>query len=369
MKKSLLLALVFALPFSCRQSTSTDASVDPPSPNAVRPPVITDTVPFDSDDVALWLNPDNPEQSLVLGTDRNANGGLYAFGLQGKMLKDLTLPLKEPGSVDVAYGFPLGNTKVDIAAVTETLTSKLRIVSLPDLKPIDGAGIDMFVGEQGEHFREPLGVALYKHSTSGKFYAFVTRKSGPTDSTYVWQYLLEAKDGTITATVARKFGTFSAKKKIDAIAVDAELGYVYYADEGTGVRKYHADPDKGNAELALFAGEGFAGDQKGISIYKVNDGTGYILVSDQQAHRFQIFPREGAPSNPHQHTLIKTEELIARHSDGSDVSNATLNPTFQAGMFLAMSADRTFQLYRWEDIAVNLKIAPNGVPRDTVKNM
>ena len=60
----------------------------------------------------------------------------------------------------------------------------------------------------------------------------------------------------------------------EAIAVDDQLGYVYYSDEGKGVRKYYADPEKGNDELALFATTGFTEDHEGISIYQLTDSTG-----------------------------------------------------------------------------------------------
>ncbi len=48
----------------------------------------------------------------------------------------------------------------------------------------------------------------------------------------------------VKGTLVRKFGLFSGKKEIESIAVDDALGYVYYSDEGYGVRKYYADPSK-----------------------------------------------------------------------------------------------------------------------------
>ena len=134
-------------------------------------------------------------------------------------------------------------------------------------------------------------------------------------------------------------------------SVDNELGYVYYSDEGVGVHKYYADPAKGNTELTLFAKTGFAEDHEGISIYNTGSGAGYILVSDQGADQFQIFPREGEKSNPHDHILLKTVRVKAHISDGSDVTSTALGPKFRHGLFVAMSEEKTFHLYRWEDIA------------------
>ncbi|AYB34375.1 phytase [Chryseolinea soli] len=355
----LLPALACTLLLACGQQKHT-AEI---ATDAIRPPVVTDNVLYTATTPALWINPVNPEQSLILGTDSDANGGLYAFGLEGKKQKDrCVIPMKQPHSVAVAYGFALGDSTLDIAVVTEATTQRLRAFRLPAMKPIDGGGIAVFEGETGEGFRDPGALALYKQPNTGKLYAFVARKNGPTDGSFVWQYLLENKSGALAASVVRKFGTYSGKKGVPGIVVDATLGYVYYSDAGTGVRKYYADPEKGNDELALFANTGFTENQSGLAIYPATDNTGYILVSDQQANRLQIFSREGTAGNPHQHTLIKTVNIATLESTGSTVSTAALNPTFQSGLFATGSLDRTFHLYRWEDIAgKDLKVVKDSV--------
>jgi 3-phytase len=131
-----------------------------------------------------------------------------------------------------------------------------------------------------------------------------------------------------------------------------------------GVRKYYAHPDSTNAELALFATTGVAEDHEGLSIYKANDGTGYILLSDQQANQFHIFPREGTKANKHDHPLIKVIKTSTDESDGSDITNVAINDPFKNGLFVAMSTDGTFQFYKWEDIAgKDLFWAPNGMKK------
>lgn len=225
------------------------------------------------------------------------------------------------------------------------------------MKPIDKGGLEMFAGETTEGYRDLMGVSLYKNKT-GKVYAIVGRKVGPQDGTYLWQYLLE-DDGTgnVKATLVRKFGEYSGIKEIEAIAVDDALGYVYYSDEGMGVRQYFADPEKGNKQLSLFATKDFTRDHEGISIYALTDSTGYILVSDQEANRFMVFTREGTSSNPYEHRFVKSVNVSAINSDGSETVAVPLGKKFKHGLFVAMSTDKTFHLYRWEDIAgENLKM-------------
>ena len=48
----------------------------------------------------------------------------------------------------------LGGKKTDIAVTTERMTHKLRIYSLPDMKPLDNGGIAVYEGEQGEMYRD-----------------------------------------------------------------------------------------------------------------------------------------------------------------------------------------------------------------------
>lgn len=318
----------------------------------IQPVFITDTVAHDSDDPALWINPADPSKSLIIGTDKDQDGGLYVFNLDGKIQKDKTVHgLQRPDNVDIEYGLMLNGKPIDIAVTTERFTHKLRAYSLPDMKPVDGGGIEMFAGETGASFRDLMGIGLYKNKT-GKIYAVVGRKSGPTDGTYLWQYVLEDNGaGNVKASLVRKFGKYSGFKEIESIAIDDELGYVYYSDEGKGVRKYYADPEKGNEELAFFGTTGFAEDHEGISIYKLTDSTGYILVSDQGANSFRIFPREGDGNNPHQHPLLKSVKVKAVQSDGSELVSVRLNSHFKQGLFIAMSDDKTFHLYRWEDLA------------------
>jgi len=330
--------------------------------DAIKPLVVTEVTKHDTDDPAIWLHPTDRSKSLIIGTDKDVDGALYVFDLKGKIIEDKTIRnLQRPNNVDVEYGLHLNGIPVDIAVTTERLTDKLRVFCLPDMEPIDNGGIPIF---EGETQRAPMGIALYKRPSDGTIFAIVSRKEGPTDGSYLWQYRLE-DDGTgnVKGTKVREFGIWSGIKEIEAIAVDDELGYVYYSDETVGIRKYKADPDTENtdSQLALFGTEGFTEDHEGISIYRVNDGTGYILISDQQANTFRIFKREGEPNNPHEHRLVKVVAVSTNESDGSDVTTAILNKTFPVGLFVAMSDNRTFHYYSWADIAGNdLVIAPNG---------
>lgn len=351
-----LLALALTLPvFSAEPDVEKvrPALTDPDAKNvAVKPRVITEATKHDTDDPAIWVNRADPAQSLVIGTDKHTDGALVVFGLDGKIQWDKTVRgLLRPNNVDVAYDVELGQGKVDIAVVTERYAHRLRIYRLPEMVAVDGGGVPVFEGEAG---RECMGIALYTRPRDGALFAVVSRvDTGAPRENYLQQLrIADDGKGVLRGTKVRNFGTWSGKKEIEAVAVDSALGYIYYSDEHFGVRKYAADPDAPDAgrELAQFGTTGFAEDQEGISIYERPGGRGFVLVSNQSVDTFRIFPREGTPGKPHDHPLLASVRLSTRESDGSDVTNVEL-PGFPGGLFVAMSTDRTFHYYAWNDIA------------------
>ncbi|MBC8110237.1 MAG: phytase, partial [Verrucomicrobia bacterium] len=71
----------------------------------IKPVFVTDTTRHDTDDPAIWINSENPEKSLIIGTDKNEDGALYVYDLQGKIVADKVIRnLKRPNNVDIDYG-------------------------------------------------------------------------------------------------------------------------------------------------------------------------------------------------------------------------------------------------------------------------
>lgn len=332
----------------------------------LQPAVITTRVEGDSDDPAVWVDPTHPENSLLLGTDKK-HGSLCVFGLDGVERRERRIDgLSRPNNVDVEYGLKLGERRVDIAVVTERDAGRVRIFELPSLKPLDGGGIDVFVGEPN---RAVMGVGLYKRPHDGEVFAIVSRKEGESGS-LLFQYRVAARtDATVALEHVRAFGRWAGPRdpndpsegnEVESIVVDDELGYVYYSEEKVGVHKYYADPQQPNVdvsqELALFATTGFAEDREGLSIHSAGASAGFLLVSDQGANRFHVFSRTGSTSAPHQHDRLAVIDVSATESDGSETISLPLGPNFPRGLFVAMSDDRTFHVYDWRKVIARIPL-------------
>ena len=312
----------------------------------VFPDVITEKTPNDTDDPAIWVNPNNPENSIVFGTDKETNGGVYAFGLDGKIIHEKSIKnIKRPNNVDIEYGFPINDsTEVDILAFTEREKQQIRLFSVPDMKPLDRGGFPVFEDATGFEQDLPMGIALYKSPKDGGVYAIVGRKTGPKDG-YLYQYQLKSDSTGVSANLVRKFGKFSGRKEIEAIAVDDEKGHVYYSDEGVCIRKYHAEPSLDNDEISCFGGEYFSEDIEGIAIATYPNGAGYLIVSNQQKGEFNIFSRE-------ENEFLRAVNLSTQETDGCEIVTIPLNNTFTNGLFVAMNDTKEFYFYDLDKLGV-----------------
>ena len=327
----------------------------------IHPKLATDAVSKDPDDPAIWVHRGAPNRSLILGTNKTPapDGALLVFGLDGKIRQTIS-GIDRPNNVDVEYGLKLQGKPTDIAVLTERLQKRLRVFAIAadgsGLKDLSAQGLPVFAGQAGEQ-AAPMGIALYRRPKDGAIFAIVGRKDGPQNG-YLWQYRIQDDgSGKVKAQKIREFGQFSGTGEIEAIAVDDELGYVYYADEGNGIHKWHADPDHPEAarELAHFGREGFRGDREGIGLYTLKGGRGYIVCTDQLTgnSEYHVYRREGEPNSPHDHSaVIKVLRGGADSTDGIEISSASLGRQFPNGLMVAMnSGGRNFLIFNWEDIA------------------
>jgi 3-phytase len=329
--------------------------------SAVEPVRVTTPVKTDADDPAIWIHPGDPGRSLIIGTNKTAapDGALVVFGLDGAIRQTID-GLDRPNNVDLEMGVSLVGETLDVVVTTERLQHRLRVYAVrPDGSGLREVGIvPVLDGESGDA-SEPMGIGLYKRPTDGALFAIVSPKTGGAEN-YLAEYRISGSpQGGVTGTLVRRFGNFSRRGagpgktgEIEAIVVDDALGYVYYADERYGIRKWHADPDAAGAdrELAVFGTEGYQLDREGLALYTKPDGSGYLVSTDQipGGSIFKAYRREGEPGAPHVHRVIAEARTTADETDGIEVTSTPL-PGLPAGALVAMnSGTRTFAVFDWQ---------------------
>lgn len=341
---TLLLLIVLA---GCIRKPEEPPPPEPPKPKVARwqPVVATEPVGEDPDDPAIWVHPQQPELSLVLATNKAAapGGSIVVYDLQGKVLQTVDR-VDRPNNIDIRQNVKLGDKTYDIAVATERYKNAVRIFTI-DAKTrriTQVAAPKVFEGEIGEA-AAPMGIALYVRQIDKSVYLIVGRKTGPMIG-YLWQYKLQPD---FSLQTVRQFGRYSGEGEIEAIVADDELGFVYYADEAAGIRKYPADPTavRADEEITIFGKEGYKGDREGLALYKTGPGTGYLISTDQLigGSKYIVYDRKD------QSWPVAIIERGADETDGIDATSVPLGPKFPHGMLAAMnSKGRNFFLYAWQ---------------------
>ncbi len=157
----------------------------------------------DSDDPAIWVNPENGDESIIIGTLKD--GGLAVFDLEGNVTQTvLPAPFGEIryNNVDLVYGFELGGESVDLAVVSDRANDTLAIFKInPTTQQLEDVTADsiletIFGVDDGE--ATAYGLATYTSPVSGSAYAFVTQADG----NQVAQLELIEENGKVTASVS-----------------------------------------------------------------------------------------------------------------------------------------------------------------------
>jgi len=331
--------------------------------------VSTGAVKGDADDPAIWIHPTNPAKSVVIGTDKDPSGGLYVWDMTGKQIQ--YVPLGRPNNVDVRYGMIVGGQSIDIAVTNSR--SNPKQIKVFKIDSNDGALTDITTDGRilTPELDDPYGVCLYQRKSDGAMFVIESTQSGAKSNLH--QYRLEDDGaGKVKGAYVRAFGNNTIKKFVEGLVADDELGYVYASDETNAIRKYYADPARGddNQIVAFALGDGISGDREGLAIYQCPNGAGYLLASNQSGTNVKVYRREGEGGDPHQHTLLTTIKTNGSSAtDGLDVTNRPASAQFPKGFLITHNAPgKQFKLYAWEEIAQNYLSICAGPTTGVIEN-
>jgi 3-phytase len=205
---------------------------------------------------------------------------------------------------------------------------------------------------------------MYRSAVDGAYYVFITSKSGEVGQ---WR-LLETGQGTIEAERVRGFDVGS---QIEACVADDELGFLYIGEERVGIWKYAAEPTGGSGRIRVDSTgpPGFlTPDVEGLTIFFGAAGTGYLIASSQGRDAFNVYRREGRNEYVAMFTIEEGNGIDrVTHSDGVDVLNASLGPSFPHGVFVTQDQKndggrQNFKLVPWPAIEAVIREASGAQP-------
>ena len=126
-----------------------------------------------SDDSAIWADPADPTNSVVIADNKSTSGGgIGVFDMNGKLIH--FRPDGMIGNVDLRAGFPSSGSSLVLVGGNDRSNNTLALWSLDTadrtLTPVAARSIETEAPN--------YGFCMYRSRASGKFYAFVT-PNGP----------------------------------------------------------------------------------------------------------------------------------------------------------------------------------------------
>ncbi|MDN4162455.1 phytase [Nocardioides abyssi] len=315
--------------------------VSPPPAVAADPvtvvPSLRETVPVAHggdalDDPAVWVHPDDPARSLVLGNDKL--GGLETYDLAGNLVQRLTGGASFWGNVDVRQGVSVAGTVRDVVAVShgglqlydvDPATRQLR-------RTTEGTGIP----DTGE------GVCLHADAASQQVHVVVITIQGR-----LRQYRLgdADADGLLEGTLVRDV---EVGAEAEGCVADDDTGALYVSEEERGLWRYSADPATAGARTLVdtvdSTGGHLAADVEGVTLVDVAGGTGYVVASAQNTDDgdnsfFVVYDRLT-------NAYVTTFRVGAGpgsgdcdRTDGITATTVPLGPDFPQGLFVCQDHD------------------------------
>jgi len=311
-----------------------------------------------ADDPAIWVNKNNPQQSRVIGT--NKQQGLFVYDLQGKEVQHFNTG--KLNNVDVRYGIQVGQQQLDIAVATNRDDNSLAIYTID---PATGAL--NFSGSVKTGLENIYGFCMYQSPASAnaivKTYAIPNAKSGEFQQIELTATLDKNKTIIWQGKVVRRF---FVKTQPEGCVADDQHQRLFIGEEDVALWTLGAEASASPApELVLAAGDTLVPDVEGVGVYAGKEKS-YVVVSSQGNNTFVVM--DALP--PFTVRGIVRIDLDAANNidgvsetDGLEVSSVNFGGAFSEGLLVVQDghkvlpeAPQNFKYIAWKKIRDALRL-------------
>lgn len=285
-------------------------------------PAAAETTPVASaddaaDDPAIWVHPTQPEQSLILGTDKQSGVAVYSLNGQLKQF----LAIGEPNNIDVRQGLMFGTSAIDVAVTSNRADNTVTMLG------VDADG----VREIGRFAvsEEPYGICLgILHS---HVMVFVTYKTGAVEM-YQVQSLLPV--------AARQVGSLKFASQLEGCVFHEPTDQLVIGEEDHGIwitTLSFQDGEVAAANVRLLdavAGDnGIAADVEGVAIYQDGDNS-RLVVSSQGNDSYALYSLIDGNFIARFRIVAGLQADGVQETDGLEVSSRALGAAYPRGILV-----------------------------------
>lgn len=301
-----------------------------------------------ADDPAIWIHPEQPGKSRVLGT--NKKQGLLVYDLDGKLLQELAVG--RLNNVDVRPNFKLGTQTVDLAVASNRDHNSLSLFSIDR-----SSGELREAGEVPTPLKAIYGICLFQPA-SGEIYAIANDKDG----TFL-QYRLSAADGRVHGELVRQFKVDSQP---EGCVADDQRQRLFIGEEDVGVWAVDARADQpAKLTSVIKVGPQLHADVEGLALYQ-SDKRDYLVISSQGNDSYLVVDAE-PPFATHGafRVGLNADAGIdgASQTDGLEVTAINLGGPWSQGMLVVQDGRKrmpeqaqNFKFVPWAEVTRTLKL-------------
>ncbi|HLD67220.1 MAG TPA: phytase, partial [Pseudomonas sp.] len=296
-----------------------------------------------ADDPAIWVHPQVPALSRVLGT--NKKQGLLVYDLDGNLLQEL--PVGRLNNVDLRVDVPLGGERVDLAVASNRDHNSLSLFAIDRV-----SGLVREAGEIRTPLKEIYGICLFQPAP-GELYAFANDKDGR-----FLQYRLSEAGGELKGKLVRRFEVDSQP---EGCVADDQRQRLFLGEEDAGVWALDARAEASAERVSVLAvGEVLKADVEGLGLYQ-GAGQAYLVISSQGNDSYVVLDAE-PPYAIRGALRIGLNGALgidgASETDGLDVSSANLGGPWSAGLLVVQDGRKrmpeqtqNFKFVPWNEVA------------------
>ena len=288
-----------------------------------------------ADDMCVLENFNNPENSLIISSDKKY--GIIVYDLEGVKLHDYELG--RINNVDILPSRSFQN-KYIVAGTNRTYNSI-------DIYLFNSAGEleKNIVREVVPSLKDVYGITFYedKYNT----YLFISDKKGNVEQ---WSYNNDEVNAEIKFVRKLKFSSL-----VEGLVADESKGKIYIGQERKGIWELNAFPSFDSEKKLIFKkSKNFKPDFEGLALRDDGNGEGYLIASVQGSNGYLIIERKSLDAKIFFRIIDGNKIDGTTETDGIDVTSIKTSK-FPNGFFIAQDDDndglnQNFKLVDWNKI-------------------
>ena len=290
-----------------------------------------------ADDPAIWRNPADPDDSLIVATDKQA--GLHVYGLAGK-----SLAFDPAGRLNNVDLLDLGPRGILVVASdrNDEKNAELRLYRLDPAGPTL-VRLGSIPGGSGEAYGICLATAA-----DGTVHAFSVLKEGQIE-----QVALSYDGKSVSGKIVR---TLSVPSQPEGCVVDSRTGQLFVGEEKAGIWQFAAAADAPTTGrlVARVDRRQLTADVEGLTLASEGADGGYLIASSQGDNSFALYRLpDMAPAG--RFRVARGRYGSVEDTDGIALALGDFGPGFPGGLFVAQDGEnqpaaQNFKLLPWAAI-------------------